>query len=301
MGAEGADSHPARAAGPGRIIGLVCLIGAVWAAFPSAAPLAGTISLDVQTTLSVHGGGLDVAVALVNRGTAAAAAPVIAVRVPGADRERALEAPLAPGGRAAATFHLALPQVAPGRYAAIVRVRFQDRNAYPLSALALATFCIGGACPPSDLVVKMPSLAVDGRGAVLPVTLVAMSPAPRRVRASLVLPDELECPAPAHELDVVSGFDEHRLDFALTNRAGLPGAAYPVFALFEYDAGGRHHTEVGRSRVMLVERRNPFRRYRPVWLALAAILALGALIGGWRQHRRPPGGGPQGTVRCRSS
>lgn len=299
VGAEGVDSHPARAAGPRRIIGLFCVVSAVWLFLPCTGALAGIISLDVQTTLRVGDSGLEVAVELVNRGTAAAHAPVIAVRVPGAVRERALEASLPPAGRAGASFHIALPQMEPGRYPAVVRVRFQDRNAYPLSALALATFCMGGACPPSDLVVKMPSLSVSGADAVLPVTLVAMSPVPRRVRAFLVLPDELDCPAPAYELDVAPGFDEHRLDFELINRAGLPGAVYPVFAVCEYDANGRRHTEVMRSRVTLVARQNAFRRYRSVWLALAAVLAAGALIGGWRQRRPARTTRCAGAMRCR--
>jgi cytochrome oxidase assembly protein ShyY1 len=71
---------------------------------------------------------------------------------------------------------------------------------------------------------------------------------------------------------------EKRLDFEINNFSALPGADYPVFCYFQYDQASIHHTAVRMAVIKIIEQQNFFRRYRWLWMAIAALLIIALFI-----------------------
>ena len=71
--------------------------------------------------------------------------------------------------------------------------------------------------------------------------------------------------------------------------SALPGADYPVFCYFEYDLEDVHHTAVSTAIIKIIEPENLFRRYRWLWMGVAAVLII-AFLGLAIKNRRKPSG-----------
>jgi cytochrome oxidase assembly protein ShyY1 len=120
-------------------------------------------------------------------------------------------------------------------------------------------------------------LAADRRSPMGPVSELAsalknLGFKPTRIIASLILPKEFSTSKPKITLEIDQR-TESTLEFPIKNFSALPGANYPVFCYFEYDSENTHHTAVARCLVTIARDENLFRRFRWLWISLAAVLA----------------------------
>jgi len=95
---------------------------------------------------------------------------------------------------------------------------------------------------------------------------------PEKIIATLVLPKEFSAAEPTHTFEIDQR-SEKTVDFEIRNFSALAGATYPVFCYVEYDSEGVHHTALARSLITVAEDENLFRRFRWLWITLAAVLA----------------------------
>ena len=251
---------------------LVILWIALFAATPSTA---GILKIQTRTTVQTTDNQLNITVALANEGTAAAYNLQVHLNVFGTVLDSALKPQLDPGGSNIFNFEKSAGGIKKGRYPLTVSVDFHDANQYPFSALSGTTFSVGPNVNP-DLAVLGKNVAMGKKGEFsLDIKNIGVNP--KKILATLTLPKELSTPTPqiSFHMDPRS---EKKLDFEIRNFSALPGADYPVFCYFEYDLAFVHHTAVCMAVIKIIEPENLFRRYRWLWMALAAVLIIAIFI-----------------------
>lgn len=246
------------------------LILFVWI-FPWTTPaVAGILKIETQTTVEIAADLLKVSVTFTNKGTATAYNLQVHLNTLGQQDDSQVKPQLDPGQSGKVLFERSVAGIRKGRYPLTVRVDFHDANQYPFSALSGMTFHIGGDVNP-DLIVQTKDITLKKSG-VLQFNIKNLGFEPKKILATLVLPKEFSAPHPKISIDIDQRA-EKTLDFEIGNFSALPGANYPIFCYFEYDSEDTHHTAVARSLVTVGKDENLFRRFRWVWLTLAAILA----------------------------
>jgi hypothetical protein len=241
---------------------------------------AGNITLTITQRARVAGGSLVVELEIGNRGDEAALS-VVPTLVLGEQRVSGEGQPtLAPDGSFTETLTLPIGARGEGRWPYQLRVDYTDTNQYPFQALEMRTFAIGSP-PPARLMPAVVSTAIEQAG-VLEVTVKNLSAVARPTRVAVILPDMLEAPEDARELEL-DAWQESRFEVPVTNKGALVGSSHPVFAVAEYEDGPLHQTLVAQGAVR-VTAPDPFltRHGRALsWLGagllgvwLAALLAV---------------------------
>ena len=238
---------------------------------------ADTLSIRIGTTVHTDGDTLSVRVTSANRGNATAYDVHVHLYVGERQMTRALSAPLAAGQSESVRFESRVRPLRAGRYPLTVRLDFNDAQGYPFTALSVTTFHSRRDVD-ADLVVIARDMHLSDQANGLALDVINMAPVARQVKASLILPREMETPSPSRFLRLNAGFDERSLSFAILNRGARPGASYPVFCILEYDDNDLHCTQVERALIHIQDRVNPFRQNRLLWLTLTAVLALAPLL-----------------------
>ncbi|MBW1782068.1 MAG: hypothetical protein JRL30_15160 [Deltaproteobacteria bacterium] len=231
---------------------------------------AGILKIETETTVEVSGDRLSVSVSYSNKGTAPAYNLQVHSDTLGRQEASPVVAHLDPGQSEQAFFKRKIKAVRKGCYPMTVRVDFHDANQYPFSALSGMTFHMGEAVNP-NLAVLSHDIILDKSG-MLRFNVKNLGGKPEKIIATLVLPKELSSSKPKRTFKI-DPRTEKVVDVEIRNFSALPGANYPVFCYFEYDAKDTHHTVLARSLVTIAKDENLFRRFRWIWMTLAAILA----------------------------
>jgi hypothetical protein len=231
------------------------------------------LKMETESTVETMPGSVTARVVFTNRGTAPAYNIQVHLTALGITDASPVIASLNPGQSDEALFERNAQEMAKGRYPMTVRVDFHDANQYPFSALSGMTFHIGEAVNP-DLAAMAQDMTLDGSG-TLRITLKNMGLTSAKIAATLTLPKEFST-GPSTKTFDIDPRSEKTVEFEIRNFSALPGAAYPVFCYFEYDAKGVHHTALARSLITVAQDETVFRRFRWAWMTLAGIL--GALL-----------------------
>ncbi len=252
--------------------------------FSSSTPAtAGILKIETETTVEVSADRLRTSVTFTNRGTAPAYNLQVHLDALGRQEVSPVMAHLDPGQSERAFFERKIRGVRKGRYPMTVCVDFHDANQYPFSALSGMTFHIGEAVNP-NLAALTRDMTLDKSG-TLRFDVKNLGFKPEKIIATLALPKEFSSSQPrsTFKMDQRS---EKTVDFDIRNFSALPGASYPVFCYFEYDSEDMHHTALARSLVTVAKDENLFRRFRWVWMTLAAILAALLVVVIIKEHRK---------------
>ena len=254
------------------LLGLVCL-------FILAGPLPAraTLVMETQAQARVEGGELVVRLKVRNRGDEKALALRAEVIHPaGAKPGRLLES-LAAGGESAWTLRLPCPP-GRGRGALILRLRYQDGNHYPFSALSWAYYH-RDQDRPGILAISAPPLELGGEDRA---ALEIRNPGPVSLQVEVLVftPAELKA-QPARQGLSLPARGREELEFDLVNLSGLAGSSYPVLVLLRYRLGQLETAQVANLMVKLVSRQANFFRRNGWWLAGLVGLFLALFL--WSQ------------------
>ena len=241
----------------------------VWIfAWPTPA-IAGILKIETQTTVEVAADLLKVSVTFTNKGTAPAYNLQVHLTTLGREKNSPVIPQLSPGQSDRALFETSVTGVKKGRYPLTIHVDFHDTNQYPFSALSGMTFHID-----EDVNPNLMALAEDitlNKTGTLKFKIKNLGFKPRKILATLVLPKEFSTLKPKISLEIDQRSDS-TLKFPVKNFSALPGANYPVFCYFEYNAEDTHYTAVARALVTIAKDENLFRRFRWLWISLTGIL-----------------------------
>ena len=232
--------------------------------------LAGILKIETQTTVEVAADLLKVGVAFINKGTAPAFNLQVHLNALGRQEDSPVIPQLDPGQSDHASFETNVTGIRKGRYPMTVRVDFHDANQYPFSALSGMTFHVGADVNP-NLIAQAKDITL-GKSGVLQYNLKNLGVKSQKILATLVLPKEFSTPQARNTVEIDQR-SEKTLDFEIGNFAALPGATYPIFCYFEYDIEDTHHTAVARVLVTVAKDENLFRKFRWLWIVLAAVFA----------------------------
>ncbi len=184
---------------------------------------------------------------------------------PGAAHEWAMTLPAPPG---------------PGTFPVTVRVRWAARDGEMRSEVLVHLVRTPGA-PPSDVHATLETEPVSRLGRVV-VTL--ENAGSERVAGRLVvaLPPDLRTDPESRAAEVAPS-GRVALPVAVQNAGARPGDVRPVFALFEYDRDGAHHTVLATGTLRVVARGTD---RRPLLVGLGALaVALSILAVALRSAR----------------
>ena len=190
---------------------------------------------------------------------------------------------LDPGGQVEMSLSLEAADEQPGRHLAVIRVRFQDLNEYPFSALA-HTYYHRLTDQPSPILLKTDPTGpfkLAGLGK-LKIVLANPEPEPAPVLVRVFTPLEMSAQPEKRKLEL-PGRGEVTTVIRLSNFSGLSGAGYPVLISAEQMVADRHTVKVLPVMVSLVGRPNLFNRTLKYWVAAIGVL-VALLI--WSQVRR---------------
>ncbi|MBL6979059.1 MAG: hypothetical protein ISR61_08925 [Desulfobacteraceae bacterium] len=224
---------------------------------------------------------LKTSVIFTNNGTAPAYNLQVHLNALGRQENSPVIPQLDPGQSDRARFERNVTGVRKGRYPMTVRVDFHDANQYPFSALSGMTFHVGEDVNPS-LIAQAKDITLN-KNRILRFNLKNLGFESQKILATLVLPKEFSTPQARKTVDI-NQRAEKALDFEIGNFSALPGAIYPIFCYFEYDAEDTHYTAVTRTLVTVAKDENLFRRFRWLWISLAAVLAAILIIVIIREH-----------------
>lgn len=245
--------------------------------------VAGILRIETQTTVEAAADLLKVTVTFTNRGTAPAFNLQVHLIALGGQEDSPVIPTLDPGQSNRERFERNVTGIRKGRYPMTVRVDFHDANQYPFSALSGMTFYVGADVNP-NLIIQAKDITLDKNG-VLRFNIKNLGFESQEILATLVLPNEFSTPQARKTVDMEQRA-EKALDFEISNFSALPGASYPVFCYFEYDVEDTHHTAIARVLVTIAKDENLFRKFRWLWISLAALLAAILIIVIIKEHIR---------------
>jgi len=159
----------------------------------------------------------------------------------------------------------------PGSYPVEVRVDFHDLNDYLFTSLAHASFIYKEAVN-IQVFVRPTEAELTGK-AKLNLEVLNMDQADREVRIRLLVPRELQV-KPAEQTLRLKGGGKQKVTFKLKNFSAIEGSAYPVFSFLEYEADGRHYSNVAESRVQVTAGQNFFEKHTSALIIVIAALGL---------------------------
>ena len=246
------------------------LILFIWILTWTVPAVADILKIETQTTVEMAGDLLKVGVTFTNKGTAPAYNLQVHLDTLGQQDNSPVKPQLDPGRSGKALFERSVAGIRKGRYPLTIRVDFHDANQYPFSALSGMTFHIDQDVNP-NLVAHAEDITLS-ETETLKFDIKNLGFKPTRIIASLILPKEFSTSKPKITLEIDQR-TETTLEFPIKNFSALPGANYPVFCYFEYDSENTHHTAVARCLVTIARDENLFRRFRWLWISLAAVLA----------------------------
>jgi hypothetical protein len=179
---------------------------------------------------------------------------------------------LAPGERH--EWQIALPPPERGTHPVIVRVHYGDLVGNSAST-PVVTLLPSPDATPTAVRATLTTHPVSGAGSVR-LRLENPGPGPAAGRVVVVVPAVLRPDPEAQPAQVPAG-GVRDLPIMLDATAASPGAAYPAYALFEFDAGGEHHTVLADT-IVPIHAASPAGRWTSLAVAGGALLFTLALV-----------------------
>lgn len=244
--------------------------------------VAGLLSIQTRTEVTVTGNLLQVIVNVTNKGNVPAY-DVQALLLLLGDTISTSPAPILEVNESIPfRFKKKLKGIKKGRYPVIVQVNFHDANQYPFSSLSGSTFCYKEDTSP-DLICQTKDITIRKEGEL---ALSVKNPGyeSRAVRVRIVLPREFSSPKP--EINIKLGARrEERIVFPISNFSALPGATYPVFFSLEYDLHDSHYSLLTRAVVKTWIKENWFSRTQWLWIGIGVLAGLILVFYQFRRSR----------------
>ncbi|TMA40644.1 MAG: hypothetical protein E6J83_13630 [Deltaproteobacteria bacterium] len=172
------------------------------------------------------------------------------------------------------------PPPGPGTFPATIRLRYAAGDGRARSGLLVHLIRTPGA-PPPDV---RATLATEPVSRLSHAAVMLENAAPERVAGRLVVALPLDLRTDPESLPAeIAASGRISLPVVVQNVGARPGDLRPVFALFEYDRDGTHHTVLAEATLPVVGRSGD---RRPLVVGLAALaVALSILAIAWRSAR----------------
>jgi hypothetical protein len=254
-----------------RLAALLCAVAAPLA-FPSGARSGG-----VQVTGHVQFEGDTPVLRLAVQAAGHEPADDVTPTIVYAHREwRGEPAAIAAGGRHPWSFDLPPPD-GPGTFPVSIRVDHRSGGRAAMAPLVLVLATPGAAESPVRAALDTTPIASFGRGEL---ALENRDDRPVAGRVSFLLPSGLRTD-PASAPQRLAASERAVVPLLIENRGAASAAAASLFAVFEYDADGAHHTVVTTAPLEITA---PGRLSVPIVIGLATLaLAVGMLALAWRR------------------
>ncbi|MEW6260764.1 MAG: hypothetical protein AB1547_12790 [Thermodesulfobacteriota bacterium] len=250
------------------VLAILLLIGLHLAAF------AGTITIETQVEATRTDSGLTTRVVLTNQGDETARSITCEVTFQKKTETLPLIEALPPKAPISLTTTHALIEHKAGQYPLIVWVQFHNTNQYPFTALTALIVNVN-ADALNDLAIEATDMAIDRKGA-LPFRVKNLAEEDRTITYWLLVPRELSVSNREGRLSLPKR-SEQTVSVQLENFAALYGAAYPVYAFFEYDTPEIHRCQMASATVRIALEPSWFQKTRIYWL-VAGILVLAVAL-----------------------
>ena len=245
------------------------LVLLIWIPSYNASAIAGILTIEIKTSITVAGDLLTVGITTTNRGNEPAYNVQVHLIALDEKQSGPIKNQLPVDQPDTVVLKRALSRAKKGRHPLIVLVDFYDANQYPFSAVSCTTFYFKDNIN-ADLVCLGYDTSIEDNG-LLPFKIKNVDHSPKTVQGTLILPKELSSPNPKVNLQIDPG-EEKIVSFDIHNFSALSGATYPVFCYFEYDLGDTHYTSVAKTVVTILKKKNFFKRTLWIWIMLAVIL-----------------------------
>jgi hypothetical protein len=236
---------------------------------------AGTITITISQTARLADGTFSVDVKVGNSGDEAALSVTPVLRFGDQEVRGKGKASLAPNSSFDETLSLPVGTLGDGRWPYRLAVDYTDQNQYPFQALQTQTFVVGNPPPAKVAVPAIRSEEVTGTGS-LSVTVNNLTPDPRAIRVSVLVPEGLEATDAVRQVNL-EGWKDATLKVPITNRTALVDSRYPVFVAAEYDDGPVHQAVVAQGVVAVTEPESFLTRNRHLLTVVAGAVVLGWL------------------------
>lgn len=240
--------------------------------FHSSPARADTLTIEIQASLAARENTLEGTITVVNRGDEPARKLHAEFTVPGETVVKEISERLEIQQAASFSFKKSLGQIKPGSYAVPITIVFHDTKLYPFSALACPTFTLGEAFS-AGLSCSATPQEIGGESAF---EVRNLEPLPKRIKSTFLFPREFHCPHPEVMFELAP-LERKTISYSLLRATAIPGARYPVFALFEFQSEKGHHALACPGGIRFMEGGNWFKKTRWYWLGgWILLLGLGA-------------------------
>lgn len=243
---------------------------------------AGSITINMTTSVRLEEGVLSVDLKVTNSGDEAAGSVVPVLRLRDREARGARRESLGPNQALQETLSVPAKDLGPGRWPFRVAVDYTDANQYPFQALHVALVTVGSPSPARIAVpeIKVPAIASSGTVRMQVKNLAGVA---RNVTLNLFVPEELELTDPIPPLEIAA-WETKEVRASLINRTALAGSRYPVFVSVEYEDGEVYQTVLAYNTVEIRAPRALLSRgFLPV---VVALVVLWVAVIAWRMVRR---------------
>lgn len=161
-----------------------------------------------------------------------------------------------------------------GVYPLAAKIFFQDGAGYPMSTVVVTPFTYLEAATPS-LFGRLEDLRLTDKGELL-FHITNNGYDDLAVTVQVLVPDELSLSPGQKQLELKSR-SRTTVPFELENFSALAGAAYPVWAVVEYEQRGVHFSYIRSALITLEAPSSIFTKYWWLWTGLAGIILIAFL------------------------
>jgi len=236
--------------------------------------LADTLTIEIQSSLSVRENSLEGTITVVNRGDEPSRKVHAEFAVAGETVVKDITDLLDVRKTASFSFNKSLGGIKPGTYALPITIVFHDAKLYPFSALACPTFTVGESFSPGLVCSTVP----QDRGGEINFEIQNRDSFSRKIRSFFLYPREFYCPRP-EILFNLEPLERKAISYTLLRATAIPGARYPVFSVLEFESEKGHQCLVCPGEIRFMEGGNWFKKTRWYWLAgWISMIFLGILL-----------------------
>ncbi len=158
-----------------------------------------------------------------------------------------------------------------GRYPLVMLTEYADANNYPFSAIS-ASFITYGQRTTSEITGGFEETQVSKGGtATAKLRIINRGAYDKNVTLGVFVPKELVTGGYTKVLRL-KGDEQKTMGVGMSSLSALQGSTYTIFAVMEYEEGGKHYSSVARGIVTITQDSGVFSNYNLI-VALAAIAA----------------------------
>ena len=159
----------------------------------------------------------------------------------------------------------------PGKYPLVLTTNYQDANSYPFSAISVFIFD-NNESTISSLAAMISNVELADKG-VLELKIKNTAETAKDASIRLIAPKELTADKDSLNLHLASK-EQATANFEIEKFSALKGSSYAVFAVIEYDEGGRHYTSTANGLIKIIEKKNIFANNALLAFILIALIII---------------------------